>query len=553
MATSSVTKAAMAAAILEGLTEAAIAEQQRKVWDNLDVQIEHQGRTIKLPSDPSDMPLEKAVEALERRIDDENQMFRVFEVIDAYPHDAAVAFVKAMNKLYGFASPQTRMTMFGPQPPQMLSIKVGPGLKDVVQCPLGKFKLPGVDEGVTTAFSTDDKQRPIFVVLAEVPKKKRHLLIELAEETRRIVKAESIYLGKAIRLGVNDDGDLNLNDPPDFLDVSDTTEADLLFDNNIWEQIHTNILVPMKDTERCQKMKIPLKRSALLEGPFGTGKSLVSRMTANVATRHGWTFILLDKVQGLRVALEFANRYAPAVVFAEDIDRIASVRDDGMNDLINIMDGVVSKRAQVMTVLTTNFVHKLDPVILRPGRLDAVISLRAPGPETVQKLVRHYGGDLLIEDVDLSEVGEELKGQIPASIRECVERAKLGMIGRGDNNLIAVDLVTAAQTMKNHLALLNKEDKTETDAEKLASSLKAIIGNGHANNTNIDLSNTADTVGANYSVTQRVEKRVMAVQKLMDDGNITKALLAINDQLAYLKTGQGAIAKEVEKIKKATV
>lgn len=548
---SSVSKAAIAAAIIENMTDAVIAEQQRKVWDNLDVQIEHEGRAIRLPSDPSNMPLEKAVEALERRIDDENQMFRVFEVIDAYPHDAAVAFVRAMNKLYGFASPQTRMTMFGPQPPQMLSIKVGPGLKDVVQCPLGRFKLPGVDEGVTTAFDTDDKGRPIFVVVAEVPKKKRHLLIELAEETRRIVAAESIYRGKAIRLGVSDDGDLNLSDPPDFLDVSDTTEADLLFDANIWNQIDTNVLVPMKATQMCQKMKIPLKRGILLEGPFGTGKSLVSRMTANVATRNGWTFILLDKVQGLRVALEFANRYAPALVFAEDIDRIAGERDDAMNDLINTIDGVVSKRAQVMTVLTTNFVHKLNPVILRPGRLDAVISLRAPGPETVQKLVRHYGGDLISEDVDLSEVGEELKGQIPASIRECVERAKLGMIGRGDNNLIAVDVVTAAQTMKNHLALLNKEDKTETDAEKLASSLRAIVG--HSNGNGASDTVVRDAVGANLHVTQRVEKRVMDVQKKVDDGGVVRALATINDNLGFLKTGLVQLGKEVTAIKKATV
>ena len=34
------------------------------------------------------------------------------------------------------------------------------------------------------------------------------------------------------------------------------------------------------------------------------------------------------------------------------------------------------------------------------------------------------------------------------------------------------DLVVAAKTMKNHLALLNREVKTESDAEKLANSLK---------------------------------------------------------------------------------
>jgi transitional endoplasmic reticulum ATPase len=198
-------------------------------------------------------------------------------------------------------------------------------------------------------------------------------------------------------------------------------------------------------------------------------------MAARVAEQNGWTFILLDKVQGLRAALEFANRYSPAVVFAEDIDRIASERDDATNDLINTIDGVVSKRTEIMTILTTNFAEKLNPVILRPGRLDAVISLKAPDQETVKRLLVHYAAKLLPDKADLSASAKELAGQIPASIRECVERAKLGMIGRNDKVLADEDLVVAAKTMKAHLALLNRDTKKESDADKLANSLRAVV------------------------------------------------------------------------------
>jgi AAA+ superfamily predicted ATPase len=443
-------------------------------WDKLDVPVEHAGRAITLPAEPGKMPLNKAIEALVRRQKDEEQEFKVQEVIDAYPHDAAVAFTKAMIKLYGWGSPQTRQGFFGPDPPKMLAVKVGVADDDVVQCPMGDFKLPGIDELITTGIYP----RLGFVIHGTVKKRDRHVVLELATETRRIVREESIYKGKPIRLMVDEDGTLDTGNPPTFMDVSDISESDVLFDGHIQSQIDTNILVPMKATALCRKHKIPLKRGILLEGSYGTGKSLTAKLAARVAEQNGWTFVLLDKVQGLRAALEFANRYAPAVVFAEDIDRVAEDRDDAANDLINTIDGVVSKRSEIMTVLTTNFVERINPVILRPGRLDAVISLKAPNADTVQRLVRYYAGVLLPADTNLSQVGETLDGQIPASIRECVERAKLGMIGRGAMQLASVDLMVAAQTMKNHLALLNRKQAQESAGDKLAASLKAVVMNG---------------------------------------------------------------------------
>lgn len=464
---------------------AALVAAKKFNWDKLDVQIEHDGRAITLPAEPEKMPTGKAIEALQRRLKDEEQPYEVHEIIDAFPHDGAVAFVRAMKNLYGFASFESELirTMFGvrEQPPQFISVKTGVRDENVIQCPTGQLMLPGVDQPIKTMiYAPRDGSPPFFLIMGTIKKKYRHVVLELATETRRLVREQSIYRGKPIRLGVDEVGNLNMGSPPTFMDVTEMTEESLLFDPDIRAQIHTNILVPIKDTVTCRKHQIPLKRTALLEGPFGTGKSLTARMIARVAELHGWTFILLDRVQGLRVALEFANRYAPAVVFAEDIDRIAEVRDDATNDLINIIDGVVSKRSEVMTVLTTNHVEKLDPVILRPGRLDAIISIRAPGPDTVQRLIRHYATDLLPLKANLTKSGEELSGQIPASIRECVERAKLGMIGRHAYELSDGDIVVAAKTMKNHLALLNKSKSDVTPAETLATSLREVIGNGTA-------------------------------------------------------------------------
>src|SRR3990172_2989025 len=128
----------------------AITKAKKTNWDKIDSPIEFSGRAITLPGDPGKMPLDKAIEALQRKKADEEQEFQVHEVIDAYPLDGAVAFVKAMTKLYGWASPQATPGFFGPKPPSFISVKTGKEDTDVVQCPMGAFKLPGVDEHVKT-------------------------------------------------------------------------------------------------------------------------------------------------------------------------------------------------------------------------------------------------------------------------------------------------------------------------------------------------------------------------------------------------------------------
>ena len=457
-------------------------EAAKKVnWGRLDTQIDYYGKAITLPDDPTKMPLNSAIEALQRLQQQEMQEVRVHEVIDAYPLDAAVAFVKACKNLYGWAAPVTEVvkTFFGTQknPPQIISVKTGHRDEDVVQCPIGDFKLPGVESTVKAIIGDyGKKDAKAFLIHALVRQKEKHILLELANETRRIVKEESIYRGKAIRLSVDYNGELDLSDPPTFLDVSQ--QNPLVFDDNIQRQIDDYIIVPLTKVNHCRRHGVSAQRKALLEGPFGTGKSEIMRHLAAICEQNGVTFILLDKIQGLKSALEFGVRYAPALVSGEDIDRITEVRDEEANDLVNTIDGVVSKTSKVMTVLTTNHVEKINQVMLRPGRLDVIISLRPPTDEAVKRLLMVFAGDLLSADADVSGAAKELSGQIPASIKECVERAKLSMIGRGDTKINDNDLVLAAQTMKNHLALLNREVAKETPAERLAKSLSEVVSNG---------------------------------------------------------------------------
>jgi transitional endoplasmic reticulum ATPase len=468
--------AALADVMLE-LAERLSGKKQPN-WSKIDVPVDWPdgGRRIQLPADPARMPLTVARETLDRIIKDEDQDFKVFEWIDAFPHDAAVAFTKACRNLYGLSSPVS--TWYSD--PQMLTIKTGYRPGEFVQVAMGNFKLPGVEKQITTGFSFNNKGHPGMVIMGTVAKKDREIILRIAEETRRIVREESIYRGKAISIQVDDNGQLMLAEGPDFLNVEDTTEAAVLFDDVTTDQITVNLLVPLLKSEACRQRKIPLGRKVLLEGRFGTGKSLTARMVANVAQRHGeWTYILLDKVQGLTAALHLARRYMPCVVFAEDIDRITEERDEDANDLINTISGVVGKDDEVMVLLSTNHVDEIHQAMLRPGRLDAIISLKAPDAPTVERLLRFYARDLIPQDLPLPKAGEALAGQIPSSIRECVSRATLSMVGRDADQLSDHDLFISAESMGFQLGLLNRNLGDKSDAEKFVESFQAILHNGN--------------------------------------------------------------------------
>lgn len=460
------------------------AKSKKVNWKNLDVPIKREGKHITLPSDPADMPTEEAIEALKRKLEDENQEFDVFERFDAYPLDAAVAFVKAMQERYGWALSSNRMveTLFGQAEvkPDMVTVQTGPKPDDKMQVPIGAFQLPGVESPIEALINPGRRREtPFFFVRGTVKKKDQHIVLELVEIARRILRENSIYRGKALHLHVDDDGDLDQANPPTFIDLSGVNEEELILNETTRNLVDVALFTPMRETSKCLEHGIPLKRGILLEGPYGCGKTLTARLAAKVAEDNGWTFIMLNRVQGLEEALRFAERYQPAVVFAEDVDRIVNERDNKTNDLINTVDGVLSKDSKVITVLTTNHLDQIEPVMLRPGRLDAVISVHAPDADSVDKLIRYFARGLLEENDDLSQVCEQLAGQIPATIREVVERAKLGMIARGATSINHQDLVTSALGMTGHLEALNRQNTEETPADKLASGLKGVLSNGH--------------------------------------------------------------------------
>jgi transitional endoplasmic reticulum ATPase len=386
-----------------------------------------------------------------------------------YPPDAALALHKAIERTYGFVSQEEKATFFGINPPATLSIESD--INKIVQIPWGLMSFHGVTGHIETQIALVDGL-PVMRLTGLIRKGDYPKIEQLIQLTREVLRTESIYRGKAIRpdftlLSVDDPG-FDPMKAPKFMDVSGTTKENLILSHDISEMVDTNLFVPIENADIARKMGFPLRRGILLAGPFGTGKTLTALVTANVAVAHGWTFIYVTNIKHLPQALQFAKNYAPAVVFAEDLDEVLEgERDEDMNKYLNSMDGVDRKKDEVIVVFTTNSPDDIHPAMMRPGRIDAIIPIDPPDAEATRQLLRMYGRDLIEPNADLTEIGAMLAGQIPAVCREVVERSKPRAIrdARKTNSdhlvITTKHLKQAVIEMMAHVKYINPDKGTE--------------------------------------------------------------------------------------------
>jgi transitional endoplasmic reticulum ATPase len=440
------------------LMERALAEEEQKTqgerFKNVEAQVRWEGNEITLPDSPARMNFIEAKEWLERLEKADQENIAVNEIVEAFPFDGAIAMMKALKQVYGWANPVPPQSFFE-APPTMMSVDISP--TERTQIIWGRFSIPGIEGTLMTGLAFKNG-RPVFTINGTVRKKYVVAIAEIAELTRQIVAEESIYRGKPVKLNVDANGNPNFAEPPSFLDVTQANQAELVFSDDLMEQINTNLFTPIINSDICRQNFIPLKRGILMEGPYGTGKTLCAFVTARIAEESGWTFIMIDNVTALTAALNFGALYQPCVIFAEDIDReTAGERTPALDAILNVIDGIGAKGKEIMVVLTSNHAENINRAMLRPGRLDAVLSIQPPDAQAAEKLMRLYGRGLIAANESLERASQELCGQIPAVIRECVERAKLHAISRNSDVAIELredDIISAARGMKHHLDLL---------------------------------------------------------------------------------------------------
>ena len=165
-------------------------------------------------------------------------------------------------------------------------------------------------------------------------------------------------------------------------------------DNKIKEQLKNDITNFTGNEQEYNKFGIPYKRTYLLTGIPGSGKTSIIK---SLCCEFGYHLSMLSITKEFdNTSLMYAFKHIPkkTILLIEDVDCMFEKRNATQDNplitfssLLNILDGVLYKHGLII-VITTNHPERLDRSIMRMGRMDIIIEMNYPRKEELGCLFR---------------------------------------------------------------------------------------------------------------------------------------------------------------------
>ncbi|MDP6139372.1 MAG: CDC48 family AAA ATPase [Candidatus Woesearchaeota archaeon] len=261
-----------------------------------------------------------------------------------------------------------------------------------------------------------------FIVVDTAPK--QHTLI--TEQTEVIFNPEAVEVKEEL--------------------VPEVTYEDIGGLNEEVKKVREMVELPLKHPEIFERLGIEAPKGVLLHGAPGTGKTLLAKAVANETNSH---FILINgpeimskyygqSEENLRKRFEEAEKNAPSIIFIDEIDAIASKREDIKGEverrvvaqLLALMDGLKS-RGKVVVIAATNVPNILDPALRRPGRFDREIEIGVPGKEGRLNILKIHTRNMpLGKNVNLKELSNITHGFVGADLAALAKEAAMIVLRR---------------------------------------------------------------------------------------------------------------------------
>lgn len=221
----------------------------------------------------------------------------------------------------------------------------------------------------------------------------------------------------------------------------------------------------LHNPQKYQKLGAKVPRGVLMEGPAGTGKTLLAKAIAGEAgvpffSVAGSDFLEMFVGVGasrVRDLFEEARKEGRAVIFIDEIDAVGRARsgvktggggnderEQTINAMLAEMDGF-STTEGVIVIAATNRADILDPALTRPGRFDRKVTVGLPDLEGRTAILKVHAQKVPVaDDVDWVNVARGTPGFSGAQLANLINEAAI-FAARKDAKLVGVEHLEEAR------------------------------------------------------------------------------------------------------------
>jgi ATP-dependent metalloprotease FtsH len=242
----------------------------------------------------------------------------------------------------------------------------------------------------------------------------------------------------------------------------------------------------LKSPEKLQNFGVKVPTGFLFSGPPGTGKTLLAKAVAgecdlpffSVAASELSTPHSGGTTENIKQLFATARKYAPSIVFIDEIDAIAAQRTDNsdgssrdknltVNALLTEMDGFSSGETPVFVMAATNHPQLLDKAITRPGRFDETIYCDLPNKKARLTFFELFAQKhkLNWQEIELQQLVSSAQGMSSAEIEQVLREGIYQAVGEGKQlttEHIKQAMIRIVYGSPSEHILLSEEEKRRT-------------------------------------------------------------------------------------------
>ncbi|KAG1827159.1 mitochondrial chaperone BCS1 [Suillus subaureus] len=195
----------------------------------------------------------------------------------------------------------------------------------------------------------------------------------------------------------------------------------VVLDTGVSEKVEQDVKAFLRRRQWYADRGIPYRRGYLLHGPPGSGKTSYIQALAGSLSYDICLLNLSERGLGDdKLNHLLSNAPERSFILIEDVDAAFNKRvqtsEDGyqssvtFSGFLNALDGVASGEERII-FMTTNHFGKLDPALIRPGRVDLSVLVDNASPTQARTLfTRFYGGSESVQPELVERMGQQVEG-----------------------------------------------------------------------------------------------------------------------------------------------